>query len=178
MEDLETLGWTTLVNVPNYILEALKNSPSTQSDYHNHTKRIVHYHHISQNIEGMLLDAIAPFIPYLRSKVRVAYVQRIPLTASSRTQRLHRDHPNGPRKAITLAISDRPLGTVLFSRSHLDENDDRNRYDKKKLNCNVAVYDPYILHHSPASSSNNENRFFIQILSTEEYETTQSGFSH
>ena len=116
MQDLHELGWTTQVEADiTELLESLKKTKCVHTDY-SHSKRTVECLKISCETMKLIMEALSNFTSYLQTDCKVATVQRISLTPKCRTQRLHRDHGNGPRKALTMALSDRPLGTVLFSK--------------------------------------------------------------
>ena len=72
---------------------------------------------------------------YLGADVVIFDIQQI--FGGRRRQVCHRDHNLGPVKCATLAISDRPLGTRIYTKSHLHDRD---------MDC-------HLLNHTPLSSS-------------------------
>ena len=148
VDHFSELGWTYIDIDTDEILKDLKESPCIYTDYA-HTNRRCDILNVSDDTKQMIYTKIEPLASYIPEGITISLIQRFPLSHRCGPQRLHRDHDSGPRKAMTLAISDLPLNTIVYSRSHLSENDDRTNYEREKLAYKTVVYDPYILHHSP-----------------------------
>ena len=102
------------------------------------------------------------------------------ICGGKRQQLCHRDHHLGPRVCATLAVSDRPLKTRLYTGSHLHDNDmdcPSSIHQFHDVNSRVCVYDAYIAHCGPSSIKvETSNRFFVQCCASKHVETLRDSF--
>lgn len=99
---------------------------------------------------------------YLGDDAVIFDVQQI--YGGRRRQVCHRDHGLGPGVCATLAMSDCPLRTRIYTSSHRHDRDmDRpgNNELFVDIETKACVYDTYAAHRGPAEAD-TRNRFFIE----------------
>jgi len=151
------------LDIDNVLFETLIKLPRTHTTG-GWSARVKHHLSLTQAVKQTIRKStmFEVVCQYLGNDVVIFDVQQI--YGGRRRQLCHRDHDLGPMKCVTLAISDRPLNTRIYTGSHLHDRDmDRPTCDDPfvDVRAHMCVYDTYAAHRGPVEAD-TRNRFFVE----------------